>query len=178
MENRKTKIMSTVFITAFFYILIMSNYALISYYSTNFSHSEIGTVNDVQNYKVKRAIKSVLYIQLNNKKIVSSKINNSSINQFQPGMQIKVEIYKNLFGDFFYVESINGKIEHFGPTVAFIFDTIFLIFIFLVTSSNLSHRKKIGVNNIKKIDKEFMIVLFISIIVAITFSIITLSSIS
>lgn len=174
MENRKTKIMATVFITAFFFIFIMSNYALISYYSTNFSHSEIGTVNDVQNYKVKRTIKSVLYIQLKSKKIVSSKINNSSINLFYPGMQIKVDIYKNLFGDFFYVESSNGKIEHFGPSVAFIFDTIFLGFIFLVTSSNFSHRKKLVKNNIEKIDKEFKIVFFISILIAVTFSIIIL----
>ena len=152
----------------------MSNYALISYYSTNFSHSENGTVNEVYRHKSIKFMTSFLDIELSDQKEVSSVINDSSMNKFFPGMAVKVDIYKNLFGDFFYVESSNGKLKHFGPLVAYILDILFLGFIFLATSSNIIHRKRVGENNVEKIDKEFKNMLFISILISATLSIIIL----
>jgi hypothetical protein len=174
MENRKTIIGVTVFITTFFFVLIMSNYALISYYSTNYSHSEIGKVKELRNYKLKRSSNSVLEIQLSDKNIISSKINNYSINQFYTGMQVKVDVYKNIFGDYFYVESNNGELDQSGPTLAFIFDSLFFLIIFLITSDNISHRKKVGKENVEKMDNEFKTILIISIFISVSLSILIL----
>lgn len=168
MEDRKTKIFTTAFITGYFIMMIISNYSMISYLTVKRDHIETAIVRDLSVSNSRRSSKGVLTVLLSNGAEVSSYVSPQVINIFQIGSTIKLEVHKNIFQEKFYLEPTYGFLNIWGPTLAYILDSITILFAYLVVSSNKEHKRKQG--NVRKMDGEFKLQILIASIIAILIS--------
>lgn len=170
MENTKMKILVTLAITGYFLLLTLGNYTLISYYTTTHHHTETAVVQNAYINKSKRSSTGRINLKTSNDEQVTSDVSIGSVQLYYPGMVVNIDVYKNLLGDKYYVEKQNGHLNLWGPTLGFIIDGISLLMGYLIISSNRDHRKKVGTENVREMDKEFKI----QIMIAATISVIAI----
>lgn len=171
MEDNKTKILTTLAITGFFLLFILSNYTLISYYTTKYQYTESAIVKSVYLNKSKRSTTGRLCLKVSMGNEVTSDISVGSINHFYPGSVVSVKVYKNLLGDKYYAETNYGKLNLWGPTLGYFVDSISLLMAYLIISSNRAHRKNVGKENVRKMDKVFKIQLLIALTIVTTITV-------
>jgi hypothetical protein len=166
MEKFKMNFLMTLAITGYFLMMIMGNYTLVSYYSTKYDHSETAVVKNVYINKSKRSSTGRINLKMLNEQQVTSDVSIGSVQFFSPGLVVNIDVYKNLFGDKYYVEKRYGHLNLWGPTLGFILDGITLLLGYLVISSNRDHRKKVGAENVRRIDREFKIQILIASLIS------------